>query len=212
MPPESRIEEMMLPNAQKGKQRGRLNRTVLAHARKVDRGLLRRNRGRRCRNVKIASTAISMRRVQKDRAMTLAPSLPRGESALFELAAFAMSLCGNGDRADDLVKETLFVAARSRTSICRAGTNMSVVSDSAQSVPLMRSQAAREVEGQRRAMRPAEINTRTALGRVEFEELRAALEQLPRNRARRLFGRRVGRSYEEAAAICDGAVERSRQE
>ena len=57
--------------------------------------------------------------------MTLAPSLREAMLGVVpSLRAFAMSLCGNVDRADDLVQETLLRAIANINSF-EPGTNMS---------------------------------------------------------------------------------------
>src|ERR1700724_4016861 len=57
--------------------------------------------------------------------MTLAPSLREAILVVVpSLRAFAMSLCGNVDRADDLVQETLLRAIANIDSF-EPGTNMS---------------------------------------------------------------------------------------
>jgi RNA polymerase sigma-70 factor (ECF subfamily) len=146
---------------------------------------------------------------QKIAPMTLAPSL---REALLEvvpsLRAFAMSLCGNVDRANDLVQETL-LRAIANINLFEPGTNMS-----AWLFTILRNLFRSEYRKRRREVEDSDGRYADSLkshpeqhGRVEFEELRAALDQLPpdQREALILVGA-SGFSYEEAAAICDCAV------
>jgi RNA polymerase sigma-70 factor, ECF subfamily len=107
-------------------------------------------------------------------------------AAVPSLRAFAISLSGNVDRADDLVQETLL----------RAITNCSArntASDAAKSKT------------------PTAVDTLKSTpeqhSRVEFEEFRVALAMLPSDqREALLLVGASGFSYEEAAAICESAV------
>jgi len=124
------------------------------------------------------------------------------------LRAFAMSLCGNVDRADDLVQETLLRAIANINSF-EPGTNMS-----AWLFTILRNLFRSEYRKRRREVEDAEARYADSLkshpeqpGRVEFEELKAALAELPpdQREALILVGA-SGFSYEEAAAICGCAV------
>ena len=124
------------------------------------------------------------------------------------LRAFAISLSGNGDRADDLVQETLLRAIANINSF-EPGTNMS-----AWLFTILRNLFRSEYRKRRREVEDGDGRYADSLkshpeqpGRVEFEELRAALAKLPpdQREALILVGA-SGFSYEEAAAICDCAV------
>jgi RNA polymerase sigma-70 factor (ECF subfamily) len=124
------------------------------------------------------------------------------------LRAFAVSLCGNLDRADDLVQETLTRALANIESF-RPGTNMA-----AWLFTILRNQFRSEYRKRRREVEDAEGTHAQSLqappeqmSRVEFEELRQALAKLPddQREALILVGA-SGFSYEEAANICGCAV------
>src|SRR3982074_1273156 len=124
------------------------------------------------------------------------------------LRAFAISLSGNGDRADDLVQETLMRAIANIDSF-QPGTNMS-----AWLFTSLRNLFRSEYRKRRREVEDADGRYADSLkshpeqpGRVEFEELRMALAKLPpdQREALILVGA-SGFSYEEAAAICCCAV------
>ena len=124
------------------------------------------------------------------------------------LRAFAVSLCGNLDRADDLVQETLTRALANIDSF-RPGTNMA-----AWLFTILRNQFRSEYRKRRREVEDAEGTHAQSLqtpaeqlGRVEFGELKEALAKLPddQREALVLVGA-SGFSYEEAANICGCAV------
>ena len=129
-------------------------------------------------------------------------------SAIPNLRAFAISLSGNVDRADDLVQETILRALANIDSF-QPGTNMS-----AWLFTILRNLFRSEYRKRRREVEDAtgmyaeSMKSQPEQGsRLEFEELRAALAQLPddQREAVILVGA-SGFSYEEAAAICGCAV------
>jgi RNA polymerase sigma-70 factor, ECF subfamily len=124
------------------------------------------------------------------------------------LRAFAMSLCGKIDRADDLVQETLLRALTNIDSF-EPGTNMS-----AWLFTILRNLFRSEYRKRRREVEDADGRFSASLksqpeqpSHMEFEEFRAALAQLPpdQREALILVGA-SGFSYEEAAQICGSAV------
>jgi RNA polymerase sigma-70 factor, ECF subfamily len=124
------------------------------------------------------------------------------------LRAFAISLCGNVDRADDLVQETLLRALANIDSF-QPGTNMS-----AWLFTILRNHFRSEYRKRRREVEDVDGSYAETLksqpeqmGRVEFDEFRAALTKLPpdQREALILVGA-SGFSYEEAASICGCAV------
>ena len=128
--------------------------------------------------------------------------------AVPSLRAFAISLCGNVDRADDLVQETLMRALANINSF-QPGTNMS-----AWLFTILRNHFRSEYRKRRREVEDSEGRYAETLktqpeqyGHMEFTEFRAALAQLPpdQREALILVGA-SGFSYEEAAKICDCAV------
>ena len=141
--------------------------------------------------------------------MQLAPSLREAMLGVVpSLRAFAMSLCGSVDRADDLVQETLLRAIANINSF-EPGTNMS-----AWLFTILRNLFRSEYRKRRREVEDADGRYADSLkshpeqpSRVEFEELRMALAKLPpdQREALILVGA-SGFSYEEAAAICCCAV------
>jgi RNA polymerase sigma-70 factor (ECF subfamily) len=124
------------------------------------------------------------------------------------LRAFAVSLSGSLDRADDLVQETLTRALANIDSF-RPGTNMV-----AWLFTILRNQFRSEYRKRRREVEDADGNHALGLqappeqmGHVEMGELRSALARLPddQREALVLVGA-AGFSYEEAAGICGCAV------
>jgi RNA polymerase sigma-70 factor (ECF subfamily) len=124
------------------------------------------------------------------------------------LRAFAVSLSGNIDRADDLVQETLTRALANIDSF-QPGTNMS-----AWLFTILRNQFRSEYRKRRHEVEDVEGRHAESLqtppeqlGRVEMGELRAALDQLPyEQREALILVGASGFSYEEAAKICECAV------
>ena len=124
------------------------------------------------------------------------------------LRAFAISLCGNIDRADDLVQETLLRALAHIDSF-QPGTNMpawlfTILSN------LFRS----EYRKRRREVEDADGRYAESLkshpeqtGRRGVQEFRAALAKLPSDQREALIlVGASGFSYEDAANICGCAV------
>jgi RNA polymerase sigma-70 factor (ECF subfamily) len=129
-------------------------------------------------------------------------------AAIPSLRAFALSLSGNVDRADDLVQETL-VRALAHIDSFEPGTNLpawlfTILRNYFRSEYLKRNREVEDHDGQF-------SGTLTSLpeqdGHLEFEELRDALARLPddQREAIVLVGA-AGVSYEEAARICGCAV------
>jgi RNA polymerase sigma-70 factor (ECF subfamily) len=141
--------------------------------------------------------------------MTLNPSLRDSMlAAVPSLRAFAISLSGNIDRADDLVQETLLRAIANIDSF-QPGTNMS-----AWMFTILRNLFRSEYRKRRREVEDTDGSYAESLkshpeqnSRMEFQEFRAALAKLPpdQREALILVGA-SGFSYEEAASICDCAV------
>jgi len=129
-------------------------------------------------------------------------------SAVPSLRAFAISLCGNVDRADDLVQETLLRAIANINSF-QPGTNMS-----AWLFTILRNHFRSEYRKRRREVEDSEGRYADSLksqpeqyGRVEFREFREALNRLPADQREALvLVGASGFSYEEAAHICGCAV------
>jgi RNA polymerase sigma-70 factor (ECF subfamily) len=129
-------------------------------------------------------------------------------SAVPSLRAFAISLSGNIDRADDLVQETLLRAIANIDSF-QPGTNMS-----AWMFTILRNLFRSEYRKRRREVEDTDGSYAESLksqpeqnSRLEFQEFRTALAKLPpdQREALILVGA-SGFSYEEAAQICDCAV------
>jgi RNA polymerase sigma-70 factor (ECF subfamily) len=134
----------------------------------------------------------------RDQVLTTVPSL----------RAFAISLSGNIDRADDLVQETLLRALTHIESF-QPGTNMP-----AWLFTILRNLFRSEYRKRRREVEDADGRYAETLksnpeqtGRVEFDEFRTALAKLPpdQREALILVGA-SGFSYEDAASICGCAV------
>jgi RNA polymerase sigma-70 factor (ECF subfamily) len=129
-------------------------------------------------------------------------------AAVPSLRAFAISLSGNVDRADDLVQETLLRALVNIDSF-EPGTNLS-----AWLFTILRNLFRSEYRKRRREVEDGDGTYAESLksqpeqeARVEFREFRAALSKLPpdQREALILVGA-SGFSYEEAAGICGCAV------
>jgi RNA polymerase sigma-70 factor (ECF subfamily) len=126
-------------------------------------------------------------------------------AAVPRLRAFAISLSGNVDRADDLVQEALVRAIASINSF-QPGTNIS-----AWLFTILRNLFRTEYRKRRREVGdPDGIYAETLKSqpeqhsRLEFEEFRVALAKLsPGPREALLLVGAAGFSYEEAAAICE---------
>ena len=129
------------------------------------------------------------------------PSIP-------SLRAFAISLSGNVDRADDLVQETILRALANINSF-QPGTNLP-----AWLFTILRNLFRSEYRKRKREVEDADGSYAESLkshpdqlGRVEFQEFRAALSQLPdEQREALILVGASGFSYEEAADICGCAV------
>jgi RNA polymerase sigma-70 factor (ECF subfamily) len=141
--------------------------------------------------------------------MSLDPAI-RDEllAAVPSLRAFAISLSGNVDRADDLVQETLTRALANIHSF-QPGTNMP-----AWLFTILRNLFRSEYRKRRREVEDPDGSYAETLksqpeqpGRVEFKEFRDALAKLPpdQREALILVGA-SGFSYEEASTICGCAV------
>ena len=141
--------------------------------------------------------------------MTIDPAL-RDEmlAAVPSLRAFGISLCGNVDRADDLVQETLLRALANIHSF-QPGTNMP-----AWLFTILRNLFRSEYRKRRREVEDADGSYAETLkthpeqtSHVEFKEFSQALSKLPddQREALILIGA-SGFSYEEAAEICQCAV------
>src|SRR5471032_2383271 len=124
------------------------------------------------------------------------------------LRAFAISLCGNVDRADDLVQETLMRALANIESF-QPGTNMA-----AWLFTILRNHFRSEYRKRRREVEDGEGRYAETLktqpeqyGHVEFREFREALAKLPSDQREALIlVGASGFSYEEAAHICGCAI------
>ncbi len=125
-------------------------------------------------------------------------------SAIPKLRAFAVSLCGNADRADDLVQETLVKAWGSLGSFAE-GTNLT-----AWLFTILRNIYYSEYRKRRRetadpdgAMAARLVAPAAQNAHMDFLDFREALQKLPvdQREALILVGA-SGLSYEEAASIC----------
>ncbi len=129
-------------------------------------------------------------------------------AAVPNLRAFAISLSGNIDRADDLVQETLVRALANITSF-QPGTNMS-----AWLFTILRNLFRSEYRKRRREVEDTDGSYAERMksqpeqtGRVEFSEFREALGKLPEDQREALIlVGASGFSYEETAEICNCAV------
>jgi RNA polymerase sigma-70 factor (ECF subfamily) len=128
--------------------------------------------------------------------------------AIPSLRAFGVSLCGNAERSDDLVQETLMKAWANLDSFAE-GTNLS-----AWLFTILRNAFYSEFRKRRREVEDAEGRMASRLasmpaqnGHMDLQDFRQALMSLPPNQREVLIlvgG--SGMSYEEVAAICGCAV------
>jgi RNA polymerase sigma factor (sigma-70 family) len=138
-----------------------------------------------------------------------APAFRAGVLAtLPRLRAFAISLTGNPDRADDLVQETIMRAwEKSETftlGTCLEAWLFTILRNVFYTEQRRRSREVSDSEGNyaARLVAPAE-----QIGRLDLQDLSAALGCLPvEQREVLILVGAQGLSYEEAAAICGCAV------
>jgi RNA polymerase sigma-70 factor (ECF subfamily) len=129
-------------------------------------------------------------------------------AAVPSLRAFAISLSGNADRADDLVQETLLRALANIDSF-QPGSNLP-----AWLFTILRNLFRSDYRKRRREVEDAEGNYAKTLktqpsqnAHLEFEEFRTALDKLPQDQREALIlVGASGFSYEDAASICGCAV------
>ena len=129
-------------------------------------------------------------------------------AAVPNLRAFAMSLSGSLDRADDLVQETLLRALANIDSF-EPGTNLP-----AWLFTILRNQFRTEYRKRRREVEDADGRYASTLmaypeqhSRIELEEFRRALDKLTADQREALIlVGASGFSYEQSAKICGCAV------
>jgi RNA polymerase sigma-70 factor, ECF subfamily len=125
-------------------------------------------------------------------------------AAIPGLRVFAISLCRNPDRADDLVQETLTLALAKMNSFV-PGTNML-----AWLCTILHNQFRSEYRKRRREMEDVAGNYTERLqclpnqeGHIKLSEFHAVLAKLPTDQSEALvLVGALGFSYEEAASIC----------
>src|SRR5450755_2140240 len=129
-------------------------------------------------------------------------------AAIPRLRAFAVSLCGNPDRADDLVQETLAKALLNIKSFS-IGTNLlawlfTILRNAYYSEFRKRRREVADVDG---SLSGTLVSKANQDDHMEFLDFRNALQTLPpdQREALILIGA-SGLSYEEAAEICKCAV------
>jgi RNA polymerase sigma-70 factor, ECF subfamily len=141
--------------------------------------------------------------------MTPSPDISKALLASIPgLRAFAVSLCGNTDKADDLVQETL-VKAWSHIGSFTEGTNMP-----AWLFTILRNQFYSHYRKRRREVEDPEGEMAAQLcslpeqhGHMDMIDFRAALQQLPADqREAIILVGASGLSYEDAAGICGCAI------
>jgi RNA polymerase sigma-70 factor, ECF subfamily len=129
-------------------------------------------------------------------------------AAVPRLRAFAMSLCRNVDRADDLVQETLLRALAHIDSF-QAGTNLpawlcTILRNTFRSEYRKRWREVEDIDGsyaETLKAQPEQTND------LDFQDFLMALDKLPVNQREALvLVGASGYSYGEAAKICDCAV------
>ncbi len=129
-------------------------------------------------------------------------------AAIPSLRAFGLSLTARGDRADDLVQETLMKAWKHHDSF-EPGTNMK-----AWLFTILRNEFYSQIRKRKREVEDADgfYSGKVAVhaeqhGHLDMADLRVALEKLPEDqREAIILVGASGFSYEEAAEICSVAV------
>lgn len=124
------------------------------------------------------------------------------------LRAFAMSICGSADRADDLVQETM-LRAITRIDTFRPGTNLG-----AWLTTILRNCFLSELRKRRNEIEDVDGAYADALrtapeqeSSLEFKEFRAALKEISFNqRDALLLVGAAGLSYEDTATICQATT------
>jgi RNA polymerase sigma-70 factor (ECF subfamily) len=124
------------------------------------------------------------------------------------LRAFAMSICGSADKADDLVQETM-LRAITRIDSFQPGTNLG-----AWLTTILRNCFLSEIRKRRYEVEDADGEYAHALraapeqeSALEFKEFRAALGEIPFNqREALLLVGAAGLSYEDTATICQATT------
>jgi len=141
--------------------------------------------------------------------MTIDPALRDAVlAAIPKLRAFAISLSGNVDRADDLVQETMLRALANIHSF-QPGTNLqawlfTILRNLFRSEYRKRKREVEDVDGRHA---DSLVSHPEQDSNLEFKELRVALGKLPQDQREALIlVGASGFSYEEAAAICECAV------
>ena len=141
--------------------------------------------------------------------MSTAPDIRKALlAAIPSLRAFAISLCGSADKADDLVQETL-VKAWSHIGSFTEGTNMP-----AWLFTILRNQFYSQYRRRRREVEDPEGEMAGQLaslpeqhGHMDMLDFRSALQQLPADqREAIILVGASGLSYEDAASICGCAI------
>ena len=141
--------------------------------------------------------------------LTVQPPVPDAMlAAIPSLRAFAISLSGSVNSADDLVQETV-MRAMTHIDSFTPGTNMS-----AWLLTILRNLFRSQYRKRRREVEDPDGSYLASLkmppeqfGRLEFKELIEALAKLPYvQREALLLVAASGFSYDEAAAICEVAV------
>lgn len=124
------------------------------------------------------------------------------------LRAFAISLCGTADKADDLVQETL-VRAWDKQASFQPGTNLrawlfTILRNEFYSQMRKRGREISDADG---ALTAAMATHPEQAGKLDMQDFQKALAQLPddQREAIVLVGA-TGLSYEEAAEVCGCAV------
>ena len=164
---------------------------------------------RKCALLGTALRQASKIRARCENAMRMDSALQNQALATVpSLRAFAMSLCGDADRVNDLVQETL-LRAFSHIESFQVGTNMQ-----AWLFTILRNNFREEYRKRRREVEDADgryaemlISRPEQPSRVEFGELCGALEKLPAKQRRAVI--LVGAldfSCDEAAAACSCAA------
>lgn len=141
--------------------------------------------------------------------MTVSPELRQQMLDLIpSLRAFAVSLCGDTERGDDLVQETL-VKAWSNFHSFQEGTNLrawlfTILRNEFYSQMRKKGREVEDVDG----TYASRLSTHAPqMGQVELGELRRALSAIPADqREALLLVGASGFSYEEAADICCCAI------
>jgi RNA polymerase sigma-70 factor (ECF subfamily) len=158
---------------------------------------------------RLEELVLSLEEALLQRGSSASPAFRDGVlEALPSLRAFAISLTRNGDRADDLVQETILKAWNKRASF-ELGTNLQgwLFTILRNTFYTEQRKRAREVEDTDGTYAATLATAPDQMSQLEMRELQKAMMRIrPDKREALLLVGAEGMSYEDAAAVCGVAV------